>query len=103
MTGIAGVNTGIERGFANLGNIINQGFTQVGFRAQQDKCDLINAGNANTQRIIDTLNSHWNDELSQKNQDLKFELSQLRQNQYLAGIINGNNGCGCGCNSGCGC
>ena len=103
MTGIAGVNTGVERGFANLGNIINQGFTQVGFRAQQDKCDLINAGNANTQRIIDTLNSHWNDELSQKNQDLKFELSQLRQNQYLAGIINGNNGCGCGCNNGCGC
>lgn len=99
MTGINGVNTGVERGFANLGNIINQGFSQVGFQAQQDKCDLINAGNANTQRIIDTLNGHWNDENQRKIQDLKFELSQERQNNL---ILNRLNGCGCGCGCGCG-
>lgn len=85
MTGINTVNTGLERGFSN-----------VAYATQQQTCDIINAGNANTQRIIDTLNTHWNQELSQKNQDLKFELSQLRQNQYLTGLINGN-GCGCGC------
>lgn len=99
MTGINGVNTGVERGFANLGNIINQGFSQVGFQAQQDKCDLINAGNANTQRIIDTLNGHWNDENQRKIQDLKFELSQERQNNL---ILNRLNDCGCGCGCGCG-
>lgn len=89
MTGINGVNTGVERGFS-----------QVAYATQQQTCDIINAGNANTQRIIDTLNGHWNAELAQKNQDLKFELSQLRQNQYLAGLIGGNGSCGCGC--GCG-
>ena len=108
MTGINGVNTGVERGFANLGNIINQGFTQVGFQAQQDKCDLINAGNANTQRIIDTLNSHWSDEKSLQIQDLKFQLSQERQNNLINerfNRLNGNYGCGngCGCSNNCGC
>ena len=91
MSGINTLNTGLERGFAN-----------VAYEAQAQTCQLINAGNANTQRIIDTLNTHWRDELALKNQDLKFELSQLRQNQYLAGLI-GSNSCGCGCNSGCGC
>lgn len=102
MTGINGVNTGVERGFANLGNIVNQGFTQVGFQAQQDKCDILRAGQDNTQRIIDTLNNHWKDEQALKIQDLKFELSQERQNNYFARLING--GCGYGGNScGCGC
>lgn len=91
MTGINGVNTGVERGFAN-----------VAYATQQQTCDIITAGNANTQKIIDTLNAHWNTELSQKNQDLKFEISQLRQNQYLAGLINGNDGC-CQRSCGCGC
>lgn len=86
------INTGLERGFSN-----------VAYETQRQTCDIINAGNANTQRIIDTLNTHWRDELALKNQDLKFELSQLRQNQYFASLINGNNNCGCGCNSGCGC
>ena len=48
----------------------------------------------NTQRIIDTLNNHWKDEQALKIQDLKFELSQERQNNYFARLING--GCGCG-------
>lgn len=102
MTGINGVNTGVERGFANMGNIVNQGFAQVGYETQKQTCDIINAGNANTQRIIDTLNAHWKDEQALQIQDLKFQLSQERQNNYFARLING--GCGCGGNScGCGC
>ena len=104
MTGVNGVNTGVERGFANLGNIINQGFAQVGYQAQQDKCDLINAGNANTQRIIDTLNNHWQAEKDLQIQDLKFQLSQERQNRLLLSRLGGNcdfnSSC---CSSGCGC
>lgn len=87
MTGINTVNTGLERGFS-----------QTAYETQRQTCDLITNQNNNTQRIIDTLNSHWNAELAQKNQDLKFELSQMKQNQYLAGIIRGND---CGCGSGC--
>lgn len=46
--------------------------------------------------------NNWKDEQALKIQDLKFELSQERQNNYFARLING--GCGCGGNScGCGC
>lgn len=86
MNGINGVNTGLERGFSN-----------VAYETQKQTCDIIQAGNANTQRIIDTLNSHWKDEQALQIQDLKFQLSQERQNRYLAGVVNGN-GCGCGYN-----
>lgn len=58
------------------------------------------AGQDNTQRIIDTLNNHWKDEQALKIQDLKFELSQERQNNLLLSRLGGN---GCGCNNSCGC
>ena len=72
MGGINTVNTGLERGFSN-----------VAYETQKQTCDIINAGNANTQRIIDTLNCHWTQELQQKYQDARLELSQQRQNAYL--------------------
>lgn len=92
----------IRNGQRDLGFAITQGFSATAFQAQQDKCDILRAGQDNTQRIIDTLNNHWKDEQALKIQDLKFELSQERQNNYFARLING--GCGCGGNScGCGC
>lgn len=90
MTGINGVNTGVERGFS-----------QVGYETQKQTCDIINNANANTQRIIDTLNNHWSDEKSLQIQDLKFQLSQERQNNLLLNRLGGN-GCGCGNSCGCG-
>lgn len=91
MTGINGVNTGVERGFS-----------QVGYETQKQTCDIISNANANTQRIIDTLNNHWSDEKSLQIQDLKFQLSQERQNNLLLNRLGGN-GCGCGNSCGCGC
>lgn len=76
-------NTGIERAASNLG-----------FQMQQDKCDVIRAGENNTQRIIDTLTGHWSQDQANEIQDLKFKNSQLQQNIYLANLMNG--GCGCG-------
>lgn len=87
----------IMTGMTGIGNQIQQGFCQVGYATQAQTCDIINSGNANTQRIIDTLNNHWSTECSQKLQDAKFEISQLKQNQYLANLITG----GCGCTSSC--
>ena len=89
MTGINGVNTGVERGFS-----------QVGYETQKQTCDIISNANANTQRIIDTLNNHWSDEKSLQIQDLKFQLSQERQNNLLLTRLGGN---GCGCGNSCGC
>lgn len=85
--GFSYTNTGIERAASNLG-----------FQLQQDKCDVIRAGENNTQRIIDTLTGHWSQEQANEIQDLKFKNSQLQQNIYLANLMNG--GCGCGCGAG---
>lgn len=72
MNGINSINTGLERGFSS-----------VAYETQSQTCQLLNAGNANTQKIIDTLNSHWTAELQQKYNDARLELSQQRQNAYL--------------------
>ena len=98
----------LRNGQRDLGFAITQGFSSTAFQAQQDKCDILRAGQDNTQRIIDALNNHWKDEQALKIQDLKFELSQERQNNLINERFNrlGNCGCGgnsCGCGNGCGC
>ena len=87
--GFSYTNTGIERAASNLG-----------FQMQQDKCDVIRAGENNTQRIIDTLTGHWSQEQANEIQDLKFKNSQLQQNIYLANLMNGGCGCGAGVSGG---
>ena len=72
--------------------IIN-GFSQVGYATAQQTCDLKTNQNENTQRIIDTLSSHWQNETAQALQDAKFEISQLKQNQLLINSLGG--GCAC--------
>lgn len=53
---------------------------------------------------FNTLNNHWKDEQALKIQDLKFELSQERQNNLINERFNRLGNCGCGGNScGCGC
>lgn len=70
------VNTGLERGFSS-----------IGYQMATDKCDIIRAGQDNTQRIIDTLNNHWTADLQQKYNDARLELSQQRQNATLIAAL----------------
>lgn len=86
-----------QAGFDRTNTGLERGFSAVAFQAQQDKCDIIRAGQDNTQRIIDTLNNHWKDEQASQIQDLKFQLSQERQNRLLLSRLGGN--CD-GCNGG---
>lgn len=74
--GFAYTNTGIERAASNLG-----------FQMSQMACDLKTNANSNTQRIIDTLNCHWNQDLQQKYNDARLELSQQRQNATLIAAL----------------
>lgn len=76
LMGFDRTNTGLERGFSS-----------VAYESQKQTCDIINAGNANTQRIIDTLNSHWNQDLQQRYNDARLELSQQRQNATIIDAI----------------
>lgn len=96
----------LRNGQRDLGFAITQGFSSTAFQAQQDKCDILRAGQDNTQRIDDTLNNHWKDEQALQIQGLKFQLSQERQNNLINerfNRLNGNYGCGNGCGCGCGC
>lgn len=77
------ITSELTRGFSGLNTGIAQGFAQLGFTNSQQTCELLNAGNMNTQRIIDTLNNHWTSELQQKYNDARLELSQKAQNEYL--------------------
>lgn len=102
--GFCDLGFGIQAGFDRTNTGLERGFSQVGYETQKQTCDIINAGNVNTQRIIDTLTTHWSDEQGRKIQDLKFELSQERQNNLILNRLNRlGDGCGCGYNNGCGC
>lgn len=92
--GFCDLTSAMQRGFDYTNTGIERGFSNVAYETQRQTCDIINAGNANTQRIIDTLNGHWRDEQARQISDLKFENSQLRQNQFIYNLYNG--GCGCG-------
>ena len=96
----------LRNGQRDLGFAITQGFASSAYETQRQTCDILNAGKDNTQRIIDTLNNHWKDEQALQIQDLKFQLSQERQNNLINerfNRLNGNYGCGNGCGCGCGC
>lgn len=74
--GFSYTNTGIERASANLG-----------FQISQMACDLKTNANANTQRIIDTLNGHWQEDLQLRLNRAELELSQQRQNATLIAAL----------------
>ena len=58
--GFSYTNTGLERGFSNIGNII-----------QSVACDLKTNANGNTQRIIDTLTANRYADLQERLEDAK--------------------------------
>lgn len=95
--GFCDLTANMQRGFDYTNTGLERGFSNIAYETQRQTCDIVNAGNANTQRIIDTLHNHWRDETALKLQDAKFEISQLKQNQYIAQILNG--GCACGANN----
>lgn len=74
--GFSYTNTGLERAASNLG-----------FQMSQMACDIKTTANANTQRIVDVLNSHWQSDLQQRYNDARLELSQQRQNAELIAAL----------------
>ena len=82
--------------FTGIANGIQQGFSATAYETQRSANQLLEAGERNTQRIIDTLNNHWVAEQSQELQSAKFEISQMRQNETIAKMLaTGANNCGC--------
>lgn len=91
----------LRNGQRDLGQAITQGFAATSYETQKQTCDIIQAGTANTQRIIDTINQYRSDDQAREIQDLKNEISQLKQTDAITAAVfarlNGR-----GCNTGCG-
>jgi hypothetical protein len=90
-----------QSGFANVQQTLCQGFNGVNqaigdcccrtqsaiadvkYANERNTCDIIQAGNANTQRILDYLNCQEMNNLRNENQTLRLQASQSAQNAYL--------------------
>ena len=76
-----------ERSLDFMNRSIERGFSSLGYQLAQDKCDIIRAGQDNTRLITDTLNNHWTQDLRERYQDARLELSQQRQNATLIAAL----------------
>lgn len=110
--GLATVNSNISNGFANTNLGMCQGFNgvqsqlaQLGYNMQdcccttqraidgvnynnaKNTCDIIQASNANTQRIIDTITSDKIDSLRTELQAAQLQLGQLSQTSTLINTL----------------
>lgn len=95
----------MQFGFDRTNTGMERGFSQLGYQQGQDKCEILRAIEMGNQGLKDMINSHWRDEQLNQIQDLKFKLSQKEQTEAFANLLyqqRNNNGCGCGCNNGCG-
>lgn len=108
LNGFGSVNQSLCQGFSGLNMAVYQNGTEtrsaindLGYRMQdcccqtqraiegvnynmaKNTCDIIQASNAGTQRIIDYLTAKENSNLRDENLALKFQASQFAQNSYL--------------------
>jgi NAD-dependent DNA ligase len=101
LNGFNGVQRDMCTGFANVANGIttlgyqmkdcccetNRNLDSVRYENAKNTCDIINAGNANTQRIIDTITQNEIQTLRDNLQTANFQLSQQAQNTTLINAL----------------
>lgn len=110
--GFNGINTALLQGFHGVDNAVctlgyqnQQGFNSlsrelgdcccklergidsINFNTQRNTCDIIQANNANTQRLVDLINSNETQKLRDENFALKLGASQEKQNNYLVNTL----------------
>lgn len=73
--------TAITNNLCSISNAMNQGFSSIGYNQATQTATIVENANANTQRLMDTLNSHWTAELNEK-------LTEARMNNQTQTIIN---------------
>lgn len=72
-----------------LQNAVQNGFTALGYQSERNASANQQNSTANTQRIIDTLNNHWNLEQQTTIQQLRDEIGRLNQTNTLISSIKG--------------
>ena len=90
MQGFNGVNAGI----CNLGHTVqscccetNRNIDAVRYENAKNTCDIINANNANTQRIIDTITNNTIQDLRDQLQSANLQLGNLSQTSTIINAV----------------
>lgn len=73
----------MQSGFDRTNTGLERGFSTIAYESQRQTCELKDAIFASQQKTADLLNEHWKEELAKENQNLRFQLSQKEQNEYL--------------------
>lgn len=81
------IENSMQRGFSYTNTGLERGFSNLGFQLSQMVCDLKTNSDANTQRVVDVLNNHWQSDLQQKYNDARLELSQQKQNATIIAAL----------------
>lgn len=99
--GFNNTNMNMVQGLNNVGNMVNdvrysvqncccetnRNIDAVRYENAKNTCDIINAGNANTQRIIDTITGNTIQELRDQLQAAQLQLGTLSQTNTLINTI----------------
>lgn len=72
-----------------LQNAVHEGFANIGFQSERNASATQQTSSVNTQRIIDTLNNHWNLEQQTTIQQLRDEIGRLNQTNTLISSLKG--------------
>lgn len=75
---------------ANISQLISNGFTQLGFQSEREACSVRENSTANTQKIVDTLNGHWQAETLAENSQLKLQLALAQLPAQVAAAVAAN-------------
>ena len=84
--GFAAVNAGINQSRFDAQQCCcetNRNIDAVRYENARNTCDIINANNANTQRILDTITQNQIQDLRDRLQESQLQNSQCAQNAYL--------------------
>lgn len=77
----------INTNLCNITNTITNGFANIGYTAERNTNMIIQAQNANTQRLVDLINTNNVNELTEKLNQARLELSQSNQTQAIINAL----------------
>ena len=77
----------INSNLCNITNTITNGFANIGYTSERNTNMIIQAQNANTQRLVDLINTNNVNELTEKLNQARLELSQSNQTQAIIAAL----------------
>ena len=77
----------LQRGQFENRVALDKAVATLGFETQKQTCELKNAISDSTSTIVRHLDQHWSNEDQRKIQDLKAEISQLKQTQEILAAL----------------